>query len=52
MSETYMVTGERKESFFSEYAKFETEVSKEELIILLNDPKVIVDKVMRKTVQK
>ena len=49
MKEKYLVKGSKKETFFDEHKSYSVEVTKEELIDLLNDPKTIVDSVQRKS---
>lgn len=48
MKEKYLVKGSKKETFFGEYEDYEEEVSKEKLVALLNDPKVLIDEVLRR----
>ena len=49
--EVYTVNGYEKEYFLdNEYKDFEKEISKDELIEMLNNPKIIVNEVKRKVI--
>ena len=51
MKDIYIITGEKKEHFFnSEYTSFEIEANTDELIKMLADSKIIINSVIRKTI--